>query len=152
MRLWFEKWYPPVGALLTCAAWVLLRRAVPLPLGTMDVFRAVVTAAAMGLGFLMTTTSILLSLNERWIIRRSRQEGAYALVVDYLISACRWCLSLAFFSAAALFVDARSFVWWHAYAFAVWLGLAVGTVLAVYRIVYFLTVILRSVSSPDDRR
>ena len=97
----------------------------------------------------MTTTSILLSLNQRWIIQRARQEGAYGLVIDYLISACRWCLLLAMLSATALFADIKTFASWHPYMFAGWLAVATGTGLAVYRIVYFLTVILRSMTDQE---
>jgi len=150
MPRWLERNYPRMGAVVAGALWVVLRRKLPLPAGTTDVLRAVVTAAAMGLGFLMTSTSILLALNQRWIIQRAQQEGAYTMVIDYLLAACRWCMLLAGLSAAALVADIKNPAWWHAYAFGFWVGLATGTGLAVYRIMYFLTVILRSTIKPEE--
>jgi hypothetical protein len=95
----------------------------------------------------MTTTSILLAQSEKRIIQRTLDEEIFGHIVDYLLSASQWCLLLAVSSLGSLFVDIKPFLWWHGYAFALWLAIATGTGLAVYRTVRILTKILRSVAA-----
>jgi hypothetical protein len=146
---WLERWYPRLGFLAALGASTVGFRHHPYPPGSADVLRVTVTAASMGLGFLMATTSILISQSQKWIIRRMREEGAFELVISYLVSACRWSLILSASSVLSLFSSAGPAAWWHGYAFAGWVALAVGTGLSIYRIIDLLADILRSMTNQE---
>jgi hypothetical protein len=65
--------------------------------------REVMNVAAIGAGFSVTTMSILMAIDARWIVQRAREAGAHELLTDYLISSLRSCVFLAVVSAIALF-------------------------------------------------
>lgn len=141
-----ERWYPALGGLAAALIYAALARYRPLPTEVRYVFQSVMNVAAIGAGFSVTTMSILMAIDARWIVQRAREAGAHELLTDYLISSLRSCVFLAVASASALFFSPQPPQWWHGFAFAIWIGLATFTGLAIWRVLYLMSIILRSIS------
>src|ERR1700722_17030547 len=102
MGAFTERHYPWLGGLISGAlCYLLLRHWTILP-GTKDLLVGFLNVAAILTGFLLTANSILLSIDEKWIIRRSKEAGAYEMLVGYLVSATYWWLATALLSAVGV--------------------------------------------------
>ncbi len=143
MSLLVERNLPWFSGFLAGLAYLLFRSQ-PLQEQLRDVFSAVVGVAGIGVTLLITAQSILFSSDDKWIIQRAKEAGAYRMLVDYLASAVRWSLVLAVFTAVALAFDLKWNLWWYPYAFAAWLWCAVTTVLATSRVARIFLTIFRS--------
>ena len=141
-----EKWYPGFGGLGAAVIYVISARHRPLPAEVRYVFQAVMNVAAIGAGFSVTTMSILMAIDARWIVQRAREAGAHELLTEYLISSLRSCVFLAVASATALFFSPQPSQWWRGFAFAAWVGVATFAGLAVWRVLHLMSIILRSIS------
>ena len=98
-----EKHYPWLLGLITavvCAR--LIFRMWALPPGTKDLFTATLNVAAIAVGFLFTAKSILISIDNRWIIQRGKESGAYQMLIAYMLSATYWWLITAVLSGIGL--------------------------------------------------
>jgi len=97
-------------------------------------FSAWVSIAAIGVGFLLTANSILVSADDKWILQRAKEAGVYKSLVRYMLSATRWCLFSAMLSAAALIYDPLWKLWWFPYGITVWIFLAAGAGASLLRV------------------
>ena len=141
-----ERWYPALGGLAAALLYAAFACHNPLPTEVRYVFQSVMNVAAIGAGFSVTTMSILMAVDARWIVQRAREAGAHELLTDYLITSLRSCVFLAILSATALFFNPQPPQWWHGFAFAGWLGFATFAGLAIWRVLYLMSIILRSIS------
>ncbi len=105
-----------------------------LPTGLHDLFNAAVNIAAIGVGFLLTASSILVSADDRKIVQAAKQIGAYRLLVKYMLAATYWCLVTAVVSAVALLFDPQWRLVWYPMAFTGWLFFAVAAAAALLRV------------------
>jgi hypothetical protein len=154
MVRWFEserieRSYPIALGLSTAVYILCFRRHEPLPSGLRDVVPAVLNIAAICVGFLGATMSILLTIDRHWIMQRIRESGSYRLLAGYITSSTRAAFFLAVGSAISLSFKVRAVEWWHIYAFALWSGCVVFTAASVYRVLVILCRILRAVSDPE---
>lgn len=113
-------------------------------------FTATVTITAIGMGFLLTANSFLVAVDNRWIIRRAKEAGAYKLLIRYLVSATRWCLCAAVISAIGLLFDPIWNLPWYRYALSVWALIAAGTVVAIGRVLLVFSEILLALGDGED--
>lgn len=71
----YERWYPyGFGFVVGCGLF-LLRGTICLPDTLKELFPVVISISAIAVGFLATAKSILLSLEERPVVRHLRQMG-----------------------------------------------------------------------------
>lgn len=149
MSRFVERWYPAFGGLAAALTYAVFARYKPLPIEVRYVFQSVMNVATIGAVFSVTTMSILMAIDARWIVQRAREAGAHELLTNYLITSLRSCVFLAIASATALFYSPSPPQAWHGLAFAIWLGLATYTGLAIWRVLNLISIILRSISRPD---
>lgn len=102
-------------------------------------------------GFLVTAKSILLSINDKWIVQRSREAGAYEMLIGYMISATYWWLAAAIASALGIAVTpSLPLPEWQrpiaAILFSCWTFVAMTACLSALRVLTIFSVILRSLS------
>lgn len=100
-----------------------------------DILGATLGLAGIGAGFLATAQSIIISFEDKPIIRSLKKTPYYQLIVSYLQSAIRFSCLLAVYSSAGLLIDLKE-PWNQARAayFAAWLWLTVTSMLAYWRI------------------
>lgn len=144
MILALERFYPIVCGIIAAAAYMLIpaARDYRMPESISALMAAVVSVGGISVGFLATAKSILVSIDDREIIKKLKQSGYYRRIVGYLRAAIRWSFWLTLWSAAALVVDLKGqpnqpIEWtiWHAAGFGVWVLLAVTATLAYYRVI-----------------
>jgi hypothetical protein len=129
-----EKSAPFLSGTVAALLYVALHARRPLPSGIHDVFAAAVNIAAIGVGFLLTANSILVSADDKVIIRLAKEAGVYEALVRYMLSATSWCLTVAILSAVGLLFDPSWHLPWYTAALAVWLFLAIGATASLFRV------------------
>jgi hypothetical protein len=98
---------------------------------------AVVTVAAIAVGFLATAKSILIAADDRPIIHRIKEAGFYNRIIGYFRSAIAWSFALSIASAVPLIFDYKGLKEWdwpHAYGTALWLFIAGGALASYVRL------------------
>jgi len=144
MKLRFEKSYPLIGGAAVGGIYAAVSRLGCPPASAKDLLAAMVTVSAISVGFLATAKAILISLDDRPIIRELKETGHYKHVVTYLLRAVHVSFALAVLSAIGLLFDWKQPKWWYGWLFAIWVGFAVVTALACYRVITIFGKVLRS--------
>lgn len=148
MKLFFEQRYPLITGLLTFTAGAIFLNNVSSAKMLRELAGPVINASAIATGFLATMQTILLSIDNREVIRRLKAmnyqgHNYYNTLLNYLISAIKACFMVALVSTAGYLVDGKNIPWWLKYAAAFWTGLAAYAVAACYRVISIMAVILR---------
>ncbi len=146
-----ERNYPWVGGICIAGVSLWLLHSSTIPPGTKDLMTAFLNVAAIIVGFLVTSQSILLSLDGKWIIQRSKESGAYRMLVGYLVSATYWWMGAALLSAVGIaLVPATPLPGWQKpYAvsmFSVWVFVAATASFAAFRVLSIFSSVLKSIS------
>ena len=68
--------------------------------------------AATLIGFLLTSCSILVALNQTWIIRQAKRTEGYKLLVHYVFAALRWAFATAILTVIGIGFDPAWNGWW----------------------------------------
>jgi hypothetical protein len=142
----FERRYPLVGGGLVALGYLLMYKKLDFVSrdALTNLFTAMVTVAAIAVGFLATAQSILFSLESKRVTHFLKEAGVFRSLVDYLMDAIHLSFALAALSAFALLVDPKAHRWWYPFAFATWLFILSFAGLAYYRVVSIFSQILRS--------
>lgn len=139
-----EGWGPLVLSVAAAIVAFVWARERPLP-GTLDnLLNATVGLSAIAVGFLATAKSILLSMNDRWVVKQLKKVGYYQRLMGYFMGAIRWSFALAALSAFGLLIDFQTDKQPHPFSFAVWIFTLVGTGACSYRVIHLFTRILRT--------
>lgn len=75
-----------------------------LPAGTKEALVALVSVSAIAVGFIATAKMILLTIDQRRVLRMLKQEGAFATLVTYMMQAITWSFASAILAGLALFL------------------------------------------------
>lgn len=145
----FERLYPNLTAI---AAWLMAWRVWPIDSISRelhDEFNSILTVATIAVGFLGVVMSILLTIDNKWIIRRARESGAYSQLAEYIIQATRSAFFLAVFSTIGTAAKTTDHHAWYGFAVSVFWGWCVLTALQVFRLFVILGTILRAVADPE---
>ncbi|HEY1659952.1 MAG TPA: hypothetical protein VGG14_16485 [Candidatus Sulfotelmatobacter sp.] len=146
MKATFERNYPRVGSVVVAAGYLLIH-------GNFDfisrdaltnLFTAMVSVAAIAVGFLATAQSILFSLESKRVTQFLKDAGSFKALVDYMMEAIHLSFALAAISAFALLIDPKAHRWWYPFGFAAWLFVLSYAGLGYYRVVSIFAAILRS--------
>jgi hypothetical protein len=141
-----ERWYPLLAGLAAAAvAWALRTHVNIESQALSNLMGSVLNLSSIAVGFLGASAAILLSIDQRRVIRDLKKMGSYNRLIDYLISAVRWSFGLAVFSAIGGLAYQKLDGVPHARAgfFLVWFFLCVVSAVACYRIVYIFADVLR---------
>jgi hypothetical protein len=120
---------------------------VPFPSSWKELLGAIFTAAATGAGFLFTAASILISRDQRPIMKWGKDTGAYAMFANYLTRGVWWCLVAALAALAMFLPDFGKPATWHKLAFCGWLAATAGAGVAVVRVLLILATILHQAAT-----
>jgi hypothetical protein len=123
---------------------------VSFPISWKELLGAVFTASATGAGFLFTAASILISMDQRPILKWGRQTGAYALLANYLTRGIWWCLAAALMTLAMFIPDFGKPAAGQRLAFCCWLAATTGAAVAVIRVLLIFATILRQVAKDEE--
>lgn len=147
----YERWYPyGFGFVVGCGLFVL-RGTICLPDTLKELFPVVISISAIAVGFLATAKSILLSLEERPVVRHLRQMGGYDELVRYLLTAVNWSLIASLVSAVFLLFLSQKDTTWYRDTFSLWAAVTTVAILTCYRVIRLFSRILISGSSTGNR-
>lgn len=145
-----EKHYPWIGGLACGLACYWALRDWTIPPGTKDLLTSFLNVAAIMIGFLVTGKSILISLDETWIIQKSKTAGAYEMLVGYMVAATYWWFAMVLLSAIGVAMIPPVLQDWQRLIavrlFSIWIFIAVSATLSVVRILAIYSTILRAIS------
>jgi hypothetical protein len=146
-----ERNYPWLAGLVVAGLCFWGFRTSTIPVGTKDLMTSFLNIAAIIVGFLVTSKAILLSIDTKWIIQRSKESGAYGMLVGYMVSATYWWMAAAFLSAVGLaLIPATPLAdWQKPYAVALfsgWVFVAVTASLAAFRVLNIFSIVLQTLS------
>ena len=85
MNIHIERYYPIVGGVLISGTYLLFFRNHSFPESLSDLFSVSVTISAISIGFIATSKSILLTMEDRRIIQQIKDLGLYTTLINYII-------------------------------------------------------------------
>jgi hypothetical protein len=147
----YERWYPYGFGIAVGIGVFSVRELFSLPDTLKELFPVVISISAIAVGFLATAKSILLSLDERPVVRHLKQLGGYDVLVWYLLTAVNWSLIASLVSALFLLFMNNRDTWLYRDAFAVWAAITTIAILTCYRVIRLFARILISGSKMTER-
>lgn len=87
MKLWVERSYPAIFGVLAGAGYYLVFKDRALPSSFNELMAAVISVAAIAVGFLATAKSILISIENTEIIKKMKGVKYYDHLLDYMMFA-----------------------------------------------------------------
>ena len=138
-----ERWYPRVIGFLFALTYLIFFRDWQIPDSAQNLLLAIVSISAISVGFLATTKSILISIDQKRIIEQLRRVGYYQILVNYIMGAVRWSFALSILSAICLLMDWKQMTPWNQVVLAVWLFVLATALLSCYRVIHIFGKLLR---------
>jgi hypothetical protein len=144
MRAVTERRYPLIAGLAAGIAFFFLAPSFPVAADAApSLFSAVISVAAIAVGFLATAKSILLSIENKPIIADLKAHGRYSTLIDYLMCATKWSFFLAVMSITCFLADLKT-PYWHRWLFAFWVFAMFSTGASCFRVIHIFGKILRT--------
>jgi len=140
-----ERWYPLAGGATVALAFLFVSpQAFPVQADAApSLFSAVISLAAIAVGFLATAKSILIAIENGIAVRQLKSVGLYETLVSYLVTATRWGFVLSVASILCFVIDLRQPAGWHRFALTLWLFSLVTAGLTFYRVFEIFARVLR---------
>src|SRR5579864_745140 len=132
----FERSYPFILALVAAIGFFLFVPRFPVSANAApSLFSAMISLAAIAVGFLATAKSILLTIDKRQIIIQLKATGKYETLVDYIVFAILWSFALAAASAVCFIADLSTPAEWHHWVFTAWVFILVTAGGGCFRVI-----------------
>jgi hypothetical protein len=145
VTLVWEKRYPAIISVAAAAGYYYLYHRLALAPPPRDLMAVVVSVSAISIGFVATAKSILLTIQERTVIKYFKDSDRYRTLVDYFMSAIYWSFLAAGLSTIALMFDLSKANWWACrIASTLWIFFVVGATCSYIRVLTIFGYILRS--------
>jgi len=138
-----EKWITYILASVCTAAYLHFFGQSQFPKTINSLFTAIISISAVSIGFIATTKSILFALRDSSTVKWIKSGGGYQQLIDYMMTAIRWCFLNAIVSAVCLLLDFPSY-YWAPFLFAAWLFTCVTAFSSCYRVIHIFSKILRA--------
>jgi len=143
MSALIEKWITYILASVCAAAYLHFFAQSEFSKTINSLFTAIISISAVSIGFIATTKSILFSLRDSSTVKWIKSGGSYQSLIDYMMTAIRWCFLNAIVSAVCLLVDFPSY-YWAPFLFAAWVFTCVTAFSSCYRVIHIFSKILRA--------
>lgn len=142
--LWWERWYPWLGAVAAGGAYVFLLCGRPLPEKSSELFSNLINLSGISVGFLATALSIILSSGKNRLIANFESIGYKKHVSGYFLAAVHSALAFCLLNAVFLVTKPAPSTRVGTAEIALWCTLAVATVLSYYRVIRILVFVFRA--------
>jgi hypothetical protein len=147
-----ERWYPlicglPIGALV---GYAVFRYVVASNDEVKDLFTVVLNVSAIVAGFLGTALSVLLTIENRPVIKDLKDAGCYFPLLSYLLSAIKWSFLLVLLSTCGLLIYPRFSSRMQELSLLGWFIVATVTSLACWRVIRLFTEVVKADGKKND--
>ena len=85
-----ERWYPNTLSLVVTLFYLYFHRVIDVTSTAKALFPVVTSISAIAVGFLLAAQSIILSIDERSVIKSLKQGDVYGHLVGYVVKAVNW--------------------------------------------------------------
>jgi hypothetical protein len=141
LELEFERWYPLAGA--GCAAGIVSLFNLSGTDGFRDLLQASVNLGAITVGFLATSKAILFAIGQKETVLALQSGNKWSMLIDYLMHAIYSSFLLAILSGLLLLVPFKCPAAWHHWIACLWVFSLVLSFLTSFRIIRFVSQILK---------
>jgi len=152
MRLSFEQRYPYFLSILLTLTFLWFHDVIDLPSTSQTLFPVIISSGAIAVGFLMTAKSILISIDQRRVIRQLKQTGRYTYLIQYLIAAVKWSFLTIIYTTVGMLAEFHRFDPWATYLYtAGWVFVTTTAVGCAYRVIDIFSVILKRIAEEGEQ-
>jgi hypothetical protein len=148
LRSFWERWYPLLLGItfFICYFFWVRNHSLPEQSKLTNLFSAGTTLSSITIGFLITAESILLSIDERYIVKKLKETKTYNKLVNYFMSAIQFSFGFVLMSIFCLFIDfdTNNHNLFHKLLFTSWLSFLILTSSSCYRVIAVFSDILKS--------
>ncbi len=148
-----ERWYPYVFGFVITILYFYFHRLIDVLSTAKVLFPVLASISAIAVGFLLTAQSILLSMDQRSVIKGLKQGGVYGYLVGYVVQAIYWSFGTTIVTATGMVLslhvnvsDRVSFVIFT----GVWIFFTTTAVMCCYRVIRIFSKILRQLAKGES--
>ncbi len=148
-----ERWYPYVFGFGITILYFYFHRLIDVLLTAKALFPVLTSISAIAVGFLITAQSIILSIDQRSVIKGLKQGAVYGHLVGYVVQAIYWAFGTTIVTATgmvlSLHVNAND--WMFSVIFTgVWIFITTTAVMCCYRVIRIFSKILRQLAKGES--
>lgn len=145
MKAWTERNLPFFVAAASATAYGIVAPVFPVtPNAAPNLFSAIISVAAIAVGFLATVNSMLLAIDGRPVIAQLKAINLYGDMIAFLIRAEIWSFALAGWSILCFLPDLSAPEPWQRLFFSFWVFLIAGAAMSCYKVIGIFGKVLRS--------
>ena len=122
-------------SLIGGSLYLLLFNGEKMPSSLDNLFLGGITVSAGLAGFLITSMSIILSLEEKYIIKQLRRTNLYDTLIKCFVDAVRWHFASLSVGLIGLFLEFKIYKPWHNYFLAIWIFFLIEALCTSYRVI-----------------
>ena len=142
----WELYYPYIVAAIVAIGSFYYFASFGVPARFERLLNAIVSLAAIAVGFLGTAKTVFLSLGHTRIVRQMRRHDGeyYTRMMNFMMNGIKFHILLAGLSGLGLLVDFSNAATWHHWALSIWVFVLIGSACSCWRIITILSEILES--------
>lgn len=144
-----ERWYPYTLSLVITTFYLYFHRLIDVTSTAKALFPVVTSISAIAVGFLLTAQSIILSMDERSVIKGLKQGGVYGHMVGYVVIAVNWSFvtTIVTGTGMVLSLHVNASGWMFSFIFAgIWVFITATAVMCCYRVIRIFSAILKQIA------
>ena len=142
IKRYFESYFPQLSSVLVVLIYFFTPLDALICQGFEKLLEASITVSSIAVGFLATSKSILIALDDKAIVRNLKKIGHYGRLTDFFITGIYTCFILTLLSSVLLLIDFKQINVWKELLIALWLFIASYSTCACYRIIRLFSLIL----------
>lgn len=127
MKLNWEKWLPFILFFATSGVVFHYFAKITFVTRLRPLAEPIINLSAISIGFLATVKTVMISIEDRYIVKQMKKAGVYRRLMNHLIRSIWLCMGLALASVATILVDPNDKSTIDRFTVSVWIGLAVAS-------------------------
>lgn len=148
-----ERWYPYVLSFVITIFYLCFHRLIDATSTAKALFPVVTSISAIAVGFLLTSQSIILSIDERSVIKGLKQGEVYGHLVGYVVKAVNWSFVTTIVTGIGMVLSLHENAngWIFSVIFTgLWVFITTTAVMCCYRVIRIFSKILRQLAKADS--
>lgn len=148
-----ERWYPKTLSLVVTLFYLYFHQVIDVTSTAKALFPVVTSISAIAVGFLLAAQSIILSIDERSVIKSLKQAGVYGHLVGYVVKAVNWSFvtTIVTGTGMVLSLHVNASGWMFSVVFTgLWVFITATAVMCCYRVIRIFSKILRQLAKGES--
>ncbi|MDE0404714.1 MAG: hypothetical protein OXI53_05320 [Nitrospira sp.] len=148
-----ERWYPYALGLVITIFYFCFHQVLDATSTAKALFPVVTSISAIAVGFLMTAQSIILSIDQRSVIKGLKQGGVYGHLVGYVVEAARWSFATTIVTGAGMVLSLHVNVsdsMLSVIFTGAWIFITTTAAMCCYRVIRIFSKILRQLAKGES--